>query len=140
MLACIALVPGYLALHTGEGASAQGAPGSASQQEDRTAIVHAQALLSTLSPLLSPTTASGLVATAVAERPATVQVYHITATAGNPGTIIISGLAGSIQAVSAYQTALRADKHFSGVSVPVGDLAGTAKGQFSITLSADFGI
>jgi len=140
LVACLSLVPSYLALHIGEAPAAPQSSVSPSQQSDRAAIVHAQALLSTLSPLLSSTTTSSLIEDAVNERPATIQIYHITATAGHPGTIILTGTAGSIDAVSQYQKILRADPHFTDAAVPVGDLAGTANGQFSITLAADFGI
>ena len=137
-LAFIALVPSYFTLYVGGYTSLQGSPVNAHLKDDRAAVAHAQALLGTLSPLLSATTTSGLIADAISARPATVEISHITSTAGRPGTIILVGSAGSIKAISAYQNALRADPHFTGVSVPVGDLAGTAEGQFSITLSAYF--
>jgi hypothetical protein len=136
--AALALMPSYLALHMGYNTPAQESPADASRTSDRDAIVHAQALLSTLSPVLSATTTTALIADALVSRPATLRVYHITTTAGHPGSIILSGVADSIEAVSRYQSVLRADTHFRHVSVPVGDLAGTANGQFSITLSADF--
>ena len=100
-------------------------------------IAHTQVLIGALSPLLSQAV-SGLIQEALAVRPSGIIVTHITATPGAPGTIILSGTAAQLEAINTYQTSLRANTHFSSVSVPVSDLAGTADGRFSVTLSSVF--
>ena len=144
MLLCVAvfaalvLSPSYVVLaiqHANVVPEQSGTPASI---EDRAAIIHTQALIAAFSPLIATSTASTLIVQALALRPADISINHITATAGHPGTLILSGSAVQIASISVYQNALRASKLFSTISVPVGDLAGTADGTFSITLSAIF--
>jgi len=138
VFSALALAPSYVVLSLQNETNPPAQSGTAASQDDRTAIAHTQALITALSPLIATTSASTLIAQALGARPAGVAIDHITATAGTPGTIILSGSAAQIDAISTYQSALLADKQFSNVSVPVGDLAGTADGTFSITLSANF--
>jgi len=133
----LALAPSYTVLALQERSVAP-KQASAATQEDRAAIAHTQALIGALSPLVATSSAGALVAEALRVRPAGIAVTHITASAGQPGTIVLSGSATHIDAISTYQSALQHDPVFSAVSVPVGDLAGTADGTFSITLSAHF--
>jgi hypothetical protein len=51
---------------------------------------------------------------------------------------MIVGFSLARDAINVYRQALQADPHFKTVSVPVGDLAGTQGGRFSVTLSGDF--
>jgi hypothetical protein len=138
VFSALALSPSYVVLSLQNENTPPQQSGTAASQDDRTAIAHTQALITALSPLLATTSATALIARALSVRPAGVSIDHITATAGAPGTIIFSGTAAQIDAISTYQSALIAGKQFLGVSVPVGDLAGTADGTFSITLSANF--
>lgn len=136
----LALVPSYLVLRVGrESAVAQNSSEMTGIQEDRSAIAHAHALIRALSPLLSSTTTpSASIAKVVTLRPAGIVVNHIALTTGHPGALVVSGVADTAEAISRYQNALRADSSFTSASVPVGDLAGTGNGQFSITLSGNF--
>ena len=133
----LALVPSYLVLQIGWRTPAQQSV-DPSQAADRAVMAHTQAVVAALSPLLASTTASALITDAIGARPAGITIDHVTAAAGSPGTIILTGSAGSNSEVSAYQRALQADPHFSGVSVPVADLIGSVNGEFSITLNASF--
>jgi len=135
-----ALSPSYLVLQIDEGGqAAQLSANATAAQADRAAITHTQALLSTLAPFVSATTtATQVITEALSEKPAGIGILHINATPGNPGVIILSGTADTPKTIAAYQKTLEADARFSDVSVPVGDLAGTANGQFSITFSANF--
>jgi hypothetical protein len=51
---------------------------------------------------------------------------------------MIVGFSPARDAVNLYRQALQADARFKTVSVPVGDLAGTQGGKFSVTLLGDF--
>jgi hypothetical protein len=140
LLAGTALLPSYLVLRvSGEAPPAPSATAASTTQEDRAAIQGAQALLTALSPLLKATTTPAqMISAALSERPPGVTVGHITLTSGKPGTMILAGSATDIGAINSYRKTLSADARFSSVSVPVGDLAGTQNGQFSITLTGEF--
>jgi hypothetical protein len=136
-ISAAALAPSYLTLAVGQGFSpASGGSGSASDQADRDAIIHTQAILGTLAPLVSATTTpTDAVSVTLALRSAGVSVNHITYASGS---MIVSGTAAAREAIDAYRQALGADPHFTNASVPVGDLAGAPGGSFTITLSGNF--
>ncbi len=140
LLAALSLFPSYVILQTEQGGvAAEAGSGTATAQADRIAVAHAQGLLTTLTPILSATTTpTAAIADALAARPIGISIDHITMTTGATGSMIVSGTAATIEAINRYQNALRADKRFTGISVPVGELAGTAGGHFSITLSGKF--
>jgi len=137
LISAIALVPSYLALTVDAGGTpAANAAASASQQQDRDTIIQTQSLLSTLAPIVSATTTpTGITSEALALRPSGVSVDHISY---ESGTIVLQGSATTREAIDAYRQALDADADFTGVSVPVGDLAGAPGGSFSITLTGNF--
>lgn len=139
-LAAVALVPSYVVLQaSGLGPPAEQTISAATASQDRMAILENQSLLTALSPLVSATTSRAqLIAAALSLRPADIRVEHITLTSGNPGTMILAGSATNISAIETYRKTLGSDSSFSSVSVPVGDLAGTQNGQFSITLLGNF--
>ena len=135
ILAFLALLPSYLALH------ADGYPESASlsaggSTHDQADIVRARGFLSTLQPLIAATTTpSGILSSALGLRPPKVLVDHVSYTSG---TLVLSGASPSRESIDTYRKSLAADPHFTSVSVPVGDLAGAQGGRFSITLSGAF--
>ena len=140
-LSGIALLPMYVALHTND------TPSTASSREIKTSevqaaradVLRAQSLLTTLAPYaLASTTPSDVIAVALKLRPKGISIDHIGYTMGAQGELMIVGLAPTREAINLYRQALQADPHFKGVSIPIGDLAGTQGGRFSVTLLGDF--
>jgi len=137
-IAILAMAPSYFVLVDAAAGVGPQSGQNPSTDADRAAVVHTQGLVNALSPLTGTTSASALIAAALSERPLGITISHVTATTGDPGTVILTGTAATVDAVNQYQRALRTDGRFPGVSVPLGDLAGTENGTFSITISADF--
>lgn len=140
LLSAAALSPSYLILQTdSSGTVTQNKTDAATAVKDRAAILETQSLLAVLTPLLNATTSKEeMISTALSVRPADISINHITLTSGKPGTMIVGGSAKNISAINAYRKALEGNGSFSSVAVPVGDLAGTQNGQFSITLTGNF--
>jgi len=140
LVASVALSPSYLILQVSSGnAPSQSKSDAPSVALDRAAILETQSLLTALSPIESATSSqTQMIAEALALRPAGISINHITLTSGKPGTMILAGSAKNIAAINDYRKALGNDSNFTSVSVPVGDLAGTQNGQFSITLTGTF--
>ena len=140
ILSALALLPSYLALHSGgESTVPAETIERSADQADRSAIIRTQQLVSKLAPLVSAsTTPTQTISRALAARPSDIGVDHIVYTAGAPGTLIIGGTARAREAVSAYRQALMGDSLWKSVMVPVGDLAGAPGARFSVTLSGDF--
>jgi len=139
-LSGLALLPGYLALHSEQRpASDVVMPAIVSDKADREAAVRTQALIATLAPLVSATTTpTEAIAAALALRPNSISIDHVVYTAGTPSTVMLVGMASAREAINAYRQALAADPQWKSVSVPVGDLTGAPGGRFSVTLSRDF--
>lgn len=139
LLAAFALLPMYLALHVGNTGSAL--PSSSGEkrpeaQNERIEIARAQSLMTILSPFLSATsTLSSAVEIALSLRPKGVFVDHIRYVSGE---IMIVGAASTREGVSAYRQTLQSNSYFKTVSIPIGDLAGTQGGRFSVTLTGTF--
>lgn len=135
LLSALSLLPSYLALHANEETPSEQTERvtSAKDQED---IRRAQAILTTFAPFVQATTTPSLaVIRALSLRPAGVTVDHISYM---PGSLIVSGASKTREGVGAYRKTLSADPLFSSVTVPVGDLAGSQGGRFSMTLSGGF--
>ena len=112
---------------------------SGNNTSDRALITHIQSRISDLAPLVvSTSTPSDAILAALALRPSGVSVDHITYSKTKTATILLSGSSKTGDRVNAYQGALAANALFSGVSVPVGALAGVDNGHFSITLIGAF--
>ncbi|MEK7133806.1 MAG: hypothetical protein AAB804_01920 [Patescibacteria group bacterium] len=141
LIAGLALLPIYVALHAGEvstSASSREVKNS-EVQAVRTEILRAQSLLSTLAPFApATTTPSEAIGAALSLRPKGILVDRISYTPDIRGEIVIVGLAPTRDAINVYRQTLQADRHFKTVSVPIGDLAGTQDGRFSVTLLGDF--
>lgn len=139
-LSVAALSPSYLILQSeASGASSQTKTDTGTAVQDRAAVLEAQSFITALTPLLNATTSRvEVVSQALSARPAGMTIHHITLTSGKPGTMILTGSAKNISAINTYRKALEGDRTFTSVSVPVGDLAGTQNGQFSITLTGTF--
>lgn len=135
-----ALLPGYVALRSsGATLSEQDTKTITTDKKESEELAYAQSLLAVLSPFTSAsTTPTRIIRDALVARPKGLLVTHIIFSGGKSGEIVLSGSATSLEAIQAYQEALRADPQFTNVSVPVGDLAGTGDGGFSITLSGNF--
>ena len=111
----------------------------ASSDSDREALARMQVLIEELRPLASST--PSVIRTfeeALLARPPGVAVQNIHLTRGNPATLILAGIAPSRDEINTYRTALSKDPRFMSVSVPIGILAGTEGGRFTITLTGDF--
>lgn len=138
-LAMAALAPSYVVLVFGASRVGGTQSSAAASQSDIQAVAHTEAVLAVLAPLVSATSSpSQAVERALADRPAGITIDHVTYAAGSPSTIVLQGASVSPEAVGAYQKALQADPFFASVSVPLSDLAGTAGGDFTVTLSGAF--
>ena len=138
LAAFLALLPSYFVLTESlSGIAPTAVPVSATQASaDRASVTHTNTLLSVLAPIVSATTTpTDVVAEALKLRPAGVHVDQITYTAGS---LMLVGSASTNVTISTYRSALAADPMFSSVSVPVGALAGTDGGRFSMTISGSF--
>lgn len=104
---------------------------------DRALIKRIQSRVNVLSPYVGATsTPSSLMQMVLASRPSGVSVNRITFTGGGKTfTIILSGTSVSADKIGIYQTSLAKNKRLSGISVPIGSLAGTNDGRFNITIS-----
>ncbi|PIR84143.1 hypothetical protein COU18_00080 [Candidatus Kaiserbacteria bacterium CG10_big_fil_rev_8_21_14_0_10_51_14] len=137
-LATFALLPMYVALHSDKSGAPELSSGEkrAATQQERSEIAHAQSLVTTLSPFLSaPSTVSVAIETALTLRPKGVYVDRIRYVSGE---IMLVGEASTREGISAYRQALQSNSYFTTVSVPIGDLAGTQGGRFSVTLTGTF--
>ncbi len=140
MLSGLALLPMYLALHSAdEAASASLQAKNSEIQNERAEIARAQSLITTLSPYASSSsTLSEAIEAALALRPKGVFVDHITYSSGDSSAIVLVGSAATRDGINTYRQALQPDMRFKTVSVPVGDLAGSQGGRFSVTLTGKF--
>jgi len=138
-LSALSLLPSYLALHAAEPVTPQA---EVSKNEangaDRAAVASIQTMLKALSPLVGTTTPTAVIIQALSLRPSNATVDHITYSAGNSGSILLTGSAATREAINGYRQALSADAHWKTVSVPIGDLTGGPGARFSITLSGPF--
>lgn len=135
LLAAVALVPGYVVLHS-VAVPDIGPAISEEMTHDEQSIERARAYLDAMTPIVGATTTpTGALAAALALRPVGVLVDRISY---RDGSIVLSGNANSRERVDAYQKALVSDSRFLSVVVPVGDLVGNEEGRFSITISGDF--
>lgn len=137
----LALVSEY-AIVSGVPGSANGSPEvtlPASSGTDREEIARTQTLINELKPLASSTASVlGLLEAALLARPSGVVVENIHLTRGDPATLILAGSASSRDDINMYRTVLTKDPRFRSVSVPIGILAGTEGGRFTVTLTGDF--
>lgn len=106
---------------------------------DRALIKRIQSRVDVLSPFAGATsTPSSLIKAVLAPRPSGVSVNHVTFTGGKTFTIMLTGTAVSPDKIGNYQASLAQNPSFTGVSVPVGALAGTNDGHFNVTISGIF--
>lgn len=140
LLTALAFLPMYLALHAAKEPVVPASLGKSGEiQKERTEVARAQSLVTALSPFVASTTQpSEVVGIALALRPKGISVDHVSYASGVTGEIMIVGFSLAREAINVYRQALQADAHFKTVSVPVGDLAGTQGGRFSVTLTGDF--
>ncbi len=133
--ALVALIPAYLVLVRAGVAVEESTTVVGVPADDPTAIVRAQTLVDSFTPILhasvSPTT---LIEAALAIKPAGASIDRISYRIGQ---IVVSGQA-SRETIEAYRNALLADTRFESVSVPVSSLVGRDGSRFSITLSGNF--
>lgn len=140
----LALLPAYVVVYvertsvSGD-ASLAASPAGAQEKSDRDDILRAQMLLKDLSTTASSTTVGlDAIRAALEKRSKGITVQTISYVAGETGTIMVGGTAAGREDISAYATSLRADPRFKSVSIPIGDLAGTGNGRFTITLTGTF--
>jgi hypothetical protein len=142
LCAILALLPAYVALRT-EGTFA-GAPSidagvQRGKDSERDQILHTRMLLDQFSAVASSSApVLDALVSALAKRPPGVVVDRMSYRRNTGGDIAIGGVATSRDGVNTYVAALRLDPTWSNISVPIGDLAGTGDGRFSITLTGTF--
>lgn len=136
-IAVLSLMPTFIAI-----ASARASLDAPSVEEVGTArefqvqARRAQSLVDALQPLvMASSTPSGMLADALAVVPEGVSIGMITYQAAQE-TLILSGEAPQRASVNAYRDALEKSARFKKVEIPVGALAGTQEGRFTVTLTA----
>ena len=143
LLALLALLPAYAALRA-EGAffnPALSANAAAPKGKDpeRDQILRTRILLEQLSPVASSSAPMlDALISALDKRPAGVTVDRMNYARSGGGEVTIGGTASSREGIQAYAAALRDDRRWKSIAVPIGDLAGTGDGRFSITLTGTF--
>ncbi len=139
LLAILALVPSYYVLYTTRPMK-DGSTMTAEENKNDTAdIAKAQAAVSLLLPVVSATSSlSQAISAALSVRPKGIRIDNITYNAGEPASVMITGTANNREAINAYREAMKADKRFAAVAVPVGDLLGGEGGRFTFTLTGKF--
>lgn len=143
LLAFLALLPAYAALRA-EGAFFETAPSANAgvqkgKDSERDQILRTRILLEQLSPVASSTAPMfDALISALGMRPSGVTVDRVNYVRDAGGEVTIGGTASSREGVQAYVAALRADPRWKNISVPIGDLAGTGDGRFSITVTGTF--
>lgn len=141
LFALLALLPAYAALRAESSffdtKSSAAAGVQKGKDAERDQILRTRILLEQLSPVASSTApVLDALLSALDTRPAGVTVDRMNYVRG--AEVIIGGSARSREGVQAYVAALRLDPRWKNISVPIGDLAGTGDGRFSITLTGTF--
>lgn len=136
-LCALSLLPSYLALHAADlSGTASDTSAKTTSDTDRAAIASLRTMLTSLSPLVAATTSpSQAIAQALSLRPSTISVDHVTY---EGGSIVLTGVASTREAIKGYRQALSVDPHWKSVSIPIGDLTGAPGARFSLTLSGNF--
>jgi hypothetical protein len=129
----LVLIPSYLALQFAAPPAPAPVSAGAASAEATASIGRSQAILAALTPLAAAsTTPAQLIAEALAEKPASLSVDHISYSASD-GTIMLSGT-GPRDAINAYRDLAGKNPRFSGVSVPVSAFVGEGD-HFSMTIT-----
>lgn len=106
---------------------------------DRDDLVRAQIMAKELQPFASSTASALPILAAILDvRPAGTIITSIRFARGNPHSIIINGEAPSRDEINEYRAILTRDARYENVSVPIGVLAGSEDGRFSITITGSF--
>ena len=136
-IAVFVLASSYIFLYAASNRTVS--PESAKSTE-QAALLNAQALITTLSPMLASSTSSPSVAiaTALSRKPKGVIVQEIRYDNGTPSTLTLVGSASARDAINAFRQSLGQEALFTAVNVPVGDLLGTAGNNFTMSLSGTF--
>ena len=141
LIALLALVPAYSLVNTNRAAANDllGSAASSSLKSNRNDLIRAQQLVKELRPIASSTVSVlEVLADVLGARPPGLVVLSVNFARGNPGTITLNGTAPSRDEINAYRTVLAKDPRFKSVSVPIGVLAGSDDGHFSLTLKGTF--
>lgn len=139
----LALLPAYVVLNTERTALEheasllqQGASGEKAQH-DRVIMSQARQMTAALADLGSGSRVAEAVASALAQKPKSASIEHVTYTHKDGEVVLVlSGTARSREDVVSYRDALRSNPLFKNVQVPIADLAGS--GHFSITVNGAF--
>lgn len=134
----LALAPGLLFFVMGV-SGAQVTAASSGKSADTSAIAQTQALVSQVAPAIATTTSpTRAIVAALSLKESGVTIDHITYSADNPSSLIMSGSASVKDSVNSYRAVLAADGRFLSVTVPVSALVGADSGKFTITLTGKF--
>lgn len=104
---------------------------------DHATLADAASLVSTVLPFTNATS-TGLEALryALADKTPGISISSISYIPGS-GTLSLTGSIMPGGSISGFQSALKADTHFTNVEIPVGTLVGSAK-EFTVTLTGNF--
>jgi len=106
---------------------------------DQDDLVRAQVLAEELQVFASSSASALPILTAILEaRPAGVVVSSISFAREDSSSVVISGEAPSRTEINEYRAILASDERYESVSVPIGFLAGSEDGRFSITVTGTF--
>lgn len=140
-VAILALVPTYILASLGDPAKENMLVGDVSlaSSADRDDLSRAQVLSKELQPYASSTISMLPIIQEILDlRPKGVTISNINFSRGDLTTIIMSGEAPSRDEINAYRAILLQDPRYASVSVPLGALAGSEDGHFSVTITGMF--
>lgn len=141
LIAILALLPAFLSVYLPRTAlSNSPVPQDAAQTDTaRKTVAETHALIDALKPLTRDTSPFSNVMQAIFKAlPEGVKVTSVNYTAGDPGSVTVSGSTQRRESVNAYREALAEDERFTSVTVPVAALVGVLSGNFTITLTGAF--
>ena len=138
-IASASLIPAFVSVRVAESSVAAAPSAESGARDDQAKLVRAQTIVGALMPLVSLTsthsTPSETFSFAIGLKPAGISVTGISY---SKGSLMLTGVSNSRDAVNAYREALEESKHFSAVNVPVAALVGAQEGRFTVTLSGAF--
>lgn len=135
-IASTSLIPAFISVRIARAALEAPQESQTASRDDQVKLLRAQTIVSVLTPIVAATsTPSEILAVAIGLKPGAVRVSGVTYT---KGSLVLTGISSSRDAVNTYRQALEASHRFSAVLVPVAALVGAQEGRFTATLSGDF--
>jgi len=140
VIALLALLPVYAMVRNPQ---TEPNPQAASQllpeSSDREDLARTRLILKELQPIASSTVSVlSILEEIFVARPSGTIVSSVSFTRGEDGEIVIRGTSPSRDDINEYRETLAKNPRFTGVTVPIGVLAGTVGSRFTLTLKGTF--